>query len=60
MDTNDRPTAFAGDRKTGVSVLGRLERRFIDWGVPHIPNPILSHHLTALTALWSVGVVFFG
>lgn len=60
VTSEDQPAAFAGDRKTGVSVLGRLERRFIDWGVPHIPGPILSHHLTALTALWSVGVVFFG
>lgn len=51
---------FAGDRKQGASILGRLERRFIDRAIPRVPEPILSHHLTALTALWSVGMVFFG
>ncbi len=53
-------TAFAGDRKKGMSLLGPAERRLIDWGVPRIPAPILSHHLTYLTALWSAAVVVFG
>ncbi len=52
--------AFAGDKKKGTSVLGAYERSFIDWAVPKIPRPIMSHHLTALTALWSVLIVFFG
>ncbi len=52
--------AFAGDRKKGQSILGPLERRFIDWGIPKVPKPILSHHLTALTFVWSVATVFFG
>jgi len=51
---------FAGDRKTGQSVLGPAERRFIDWAVPKIPRPICSHHLTMLTLLWSVLMVTFG
>lgn len=51
---------FAGDKKKGQSVLGPIERKFIDWAVPRIPQPIMSHHLTALTALWSVLVVLFG
>ncbi len=52
--------AFAGDKKTGQSVLGPLERRCIDWAVPRIPAPILSHHLTYMTIFWSVGVIGFG
>ncbi|MEM8708967.1 MAG: hypothetical protein AAGE98_21070, partial [Actinomycetota bacterium] len=54
------PEAFAGDKKTGQSLLGPVERRFIDWAVPKVPRPIMSHHLTALTALWSAGAVLFG
>ncbi len=51
---------FAGDRKTGQSLLGPAERRFIDWAVPKIPEPIGSHHLTMLTLVWSVLMVVFG
>ena len=53
-------TAFAGDRKAGQSLLGPLERRFIDAVVPRIPAPIRSQHLTLLTLLWSAGTVLFG
>lgn len=53
-------TEFAGDKKKGVSILGTVERRFIDWAIPHIPQPIKSHHLTALTLLWSMATVLFG
>lgn len=53
-------TAFAGDRKTGRSLLGPIERRFIDAAVPRIPEPVLSHHLTMLTLVWSAGTVLFG
>lgn len=52
--------SFAGDKKQGQSVLGPIERRFIDWAIPKIPGPLMSHHLTALTAVWSALVVFFG
>lgn len=51
---------FAGDKKTGQSILGPYERKFIDAAIPKIPKPILSQHLTALTALWSAGCVLFG
>ncbi len=51
---------FAGDKKKGQSLLGPLERRFIDWGIPKVPKPILSHHLTSMTLLWSIGTVLFG
>lgn len=51
---------FAGDKKHGQSLLGPLERRFIDWAVPRIPQRILSHHLTLVTLFWSAGTVLFG
>ena len=51
---------FAGDKKLGQSVLGPAERRFIDWAIPKIPTPIMSHHLTALTAVWSAAIILFG
>lgn len=53
-------STFAGDRKHGQSILGPVERRFIDWAVPRIPGPILSHHLTLLTLVWSAGTVGAG
>ena len=54
------PPAFAGDKKKGQSILGPIERRFIDWGIPKIPGPIMSHHLTMVTVLWSAGTILFG
>ncbi|MEM9202668.1 MAG: CDP-alcohol phosphatidyltransferase family protein [Actinomycetota bacterium] len=54
------PDEFAGDKKTGQSILGPAERRFIDWAVPKVPRPIMSHHLTALTVVWSAGTILFG
>ncbi len=51
---------FAGDQKKGQSILGPYERTFIDFVIPKIPKPILSHHLTAVTAFWSAGCVLFG
>lgn len=53
-------TTFAGDRKTGRSILGRVERRFIDAVVPKVPSPVCSHHLTLVTLLWSASTVLFG
>ncbi|NNF52961.1 MAG: hypothetical protein HKN03_00820 [Acidimicrobiales bacterium] len=52
--------AFAGDKKKGQSLLGPVERRAINWMIPRIPRPIMSHHLTALTAVWSSLIVVFG
>jgi archaetidylinositol phosphate synthase len=52
--------AFAGDKKKGQSFLGQPERRFINWAVPKVPRPILSHHLTSLTLVWSACIVLFG
>lgn len=52
--------AFAGDKKKGQSLLHSVERRFIDWGIPKVPKPIMSHHLTYVTVLWSAGTILFG
>ncbi len=52
--------AFAGDKKKGQSLLGPLERRFIDWGIPKIPQPIMSHHLTYVTVFWSALTILAG
>ena len=53
-------TAFAGDRKHGQSILGPLERRFIDHWVKRFPRWTRSWQLTLLTVLWSVGTIVFG
>ncbi len=60
--TSDAGSAagFAGDKKKGQSILGPVERRFIDWAIPKVPKPILSHHLTMVTLAWSIGTVLFG
>ncbi len=52
--------AFAGDKKKGQSLLGPVERKAIVWMIPRVPQPIMSHHLTALTAAWSSLIVLFG
>ena len=51
---------FAGDKKHGQSILGPLERRFIDWAVPKLPRWMRSWQLTMTTLLWSAGMIFFG
>lgn len=51
---------FSGDKKKGQSILGPYERRFIDWGIPKIPAPIMSHHLTYVTVFWSASIILFG
>ena len=56
----DMAEEFAGDKKKGTSILGPYERKFIDWGIPKVPAPIMSHHLTYITLLWSAGTILFG
>ena len=51
---------FGGDKKKGQSILGPLERRFIDWAVPKLPRWLRSWQLTLVTIFWSAGVVLFG
>ncbi len=51
---------FGGDKKTGQSILGPAERRFIDRWVTRIPIGVKSWHLTMMTLLWSAGTIGFG
>lgn len=48
---------FAGDRKEGLSLLGKIEKRFVAWMVPHIPLWLETYHLTLLTIPWSLGII---
>jgi archaetidylinositol phosphate synthase len=51
--------AFNGDKKEGHSLLHPLEKRFLAWAVPKVPNGIETYHLTITTILWSIGIVVF-
>jgi len=51
---------FAGDRKHGQSLLGPVERRFIDFFVPKLPRWLRSWHLTMMTLGWSTLTILFG
>ena len=61
MDTADnRPPRFAGDQKAGRSILGKYEKQLVRNYVDRIPDGVETYHLTALTLLWSLGVLLFG
>jgi phosphatidylglycerophosphate synthase len=51
---------FGGDKKVGTSILGGLEKSFVDKHVSRIPNGIETYHLTMMTVIWSVGTIMFG
>ncbi|MEF9427242.1 MAG: CDP-alcohol phosphatidyltransferase family protein [Candidatus Mariimomonas ferrooxydans] len=53
-------STFNGDKKAGESILGRLEKKLVNTYVSRIPKGIETYHLTAMTVLWSLGMVFFG
>lgn len=59
MSADTQKPEFSGDKKKGQSVLGPIERRFIDKWVPRIPEPINGWHLTMLTLLWSALTILF-
>ncbi len=60
MTTTTHTAVFGGDKKKGQSVLGPVERKFIDRWVQHIPHGVKSWHLTMTTLLWSIGTIGFG
>lgn len=62
MTTTNNPTTvvFGGDKKTGQSILGPAERRFIDRWVSRIPKGVKSWQLTMTTLVWSAGTIGFG
>ena len=59
MSADTQRPEFSGDKKKGQSILGPIERRFIDKCVPRIPEPINGWHLTMLTLLWSALTILF-
>ncbi len=59
MGSEEKTKGFAGDAKKGQSLLGPIERRFIDTWVPRIPEPINGWHLTMLTLVWSLAMILF-
>jgi len=50
---------FAGAHKTNTSFLSPLERRLAPLVIPRIPLWLETHHLTMLTLVWSLGIMFF-
>lgn len=50
---------FAGASKSNTSILSPLERRITPLILPKIPAWIETYHLTMLTVVWSVLIVFF-
>lgn len=50
---------FTGDKKVGASILGPIEKRFINTWTPKVPAWITSDGLTYTTVLWSIGVIVF-
>lgn len=50
---------FDGGKKIGISILGRPERRFIDWLSPKVPGWIRSHHLTLASIPISAFIIAF-
>jgi len=53
------PAPFAGDKKTGQSILGPLEKRFINYFTPKIPPWITGHTLTLTTIPISLFIILF-
>lgn len=51
---------FAGDKKSGASILMTAENKFKFWAVPKIPKFIETYHLTYMTLVWSVINVCLG
>jgi phosphatidylglycerophosphate synthase len=53
----NKSVTFAGDKKSGKSILTDAENRLKYWAVPKIPKCIETYHLTLMTVLWSIGNV---
>jgi phosphatidylglycerophosphate synthase len=50
---------FDGGKKIGVSILGKPEKRFIDWLTPKVPAPVKSYHLTLVSIPISLLIIVF-
>ncbi|MGV3710306.1 MAG: CDP-alcohol phosphatidyltransferase family protein [Gemmatimonas sp.] len=56
--TSDKP--FGGAGKVGESMFSPWERRFVARYVTKIPRWLETYHLTMLTVVWCLGILFFG
>src|SRR5215510_8119229 len=50
---------FAGAGKTNSGLLVPLERRLAKLVLPRVPRWLETYHLTLLTPVWSILIVFF-
>ena len=51
---------FGGDKKEGQSLLGPIERVFIDYWVPKLPQWMRSWQLTMFTTVWCALIILSG
>src|SRR3989344_3927518 len=51
---------FAGDVKVDNSWVIRLENRIVQKTIRFVPRWLETYHLTMMTIVWSLGVIFFG
>lgn len=51
---------FGGDKKVGGSILTAVEKKFIKWVIPKLPNWLHTVHLTLATIPISVALIYFG
>ncbi len=51
---------FEGDKKKLVHLLVPFEKRLIDALLPHVPKQMTTVHLTLMTVVWSIGIIFAG
>ena len=54
------PTAFAGDRKVGQSILHGLDQWMLRKLLPFVPRGIETYHLTMMTVVWSALAIVAG
>jgi phosphatidylglycerophosphate synthase len=51
---------FKGDRKELVHFLVPYEKKFLEFAVPRMPQPLGTAQLTLMTILWSSGIILSG
>jgi phosphatidylglycerophosphate synthase len=56
--TSDK--TFGGAGKVGESMFSPWERRFVARYVTKVPRWLETYHLTMLTVVWCLGILFFG
>ncbi|HLD60554.1 MAG TPA: CDP-alcohol phosphatidyltransferase family protein [Patescibacteria group bacterium] len=51
---------FQGDKKVGLSLLGKWEKKIVEKYTPKIPRCIETYHLTLTTLLWCAIIIVCG